>query len=247
MRSDKKNFWLSLCLANLLITALLGFTLRSKILFELPSVNFRNFLSAHSHFAFGGWAGLTLLTLLIYNVLPPAKFSKRIYQWILWGTELSALGMAFTFPFVGYTAISILFSSLYIVALLVFAWIFSRDVLSHPDANVKWLAISAMIAMLLSFLGPLGLSWILLAQSANPALYRDCLYTFLHFQYNGFFTLSVFALYFNSFSKMNLPAKRPASYTIALCFSVVPSLFLALLWHNRFSFYVIAAVGSLLS
>src|SRR5579875_649752 len=108
--TNKRSFWLTLSLINLSIVALLGFTLRSKILFPLEFIDFRSVESAHSHFAFAGWAGLSLITLLIYDILPEEFNRRNIYQWILAGIEISSLGMAFLFPFLGYTEITIFFS-----------------------------------------------------------------------------------------------------------------------------------------
>jgi hypothetical protein len=108
--------------------AFLGFSLRSKIVFSLPAVDYRNFLSAHSHFAFGGWAGLTLMTLLIYDLLPAKVSQKKIYQRILGGIEISSLGMALIFPFYGYNVLSISFSTLYIIVAFVFAPVFIKDI-----------------------------------------------------------------------------------------------------------------------
>ena len=130
---------------------------------------------------------------------------KKIYQWILAGIEISSLGMAFTFPFYGYNAVSIFFSTLYIVVTVVFAPVFIKDVVkSNHHKTVRLLSISAVICLIVSFLGALGLVYILMSKSSNSILYRDSIYTFLHFQYNGFFTLSVFALVFSYVLKKDL-------------------------------------------
>ena len=179
----KRSFWISLALINLCLVAFLGFCLRSKILFSLPSINYRYFLSAHSHFAFAGWAGLSLITLLVYDLLPETLSRKKFYQWILAGIQISSLGMAFSFPFYGYNAVSIFFSTLYIVVTVAFAPVFIKDVLrSGQDRSVKLLSISAVASLIISFLGALGLVYILLSRSSNSILYRDSIYTFLHFQ-----------------------------------------------------------------
>ena len=243
----KKSFWINLCLLNLCIVALLGFILRSKILFPLPFINYRNILSAHSHFAFSGWAGLILITLLIYEVLPPHISNRKIYQWILIFFEISSIGMALTFPFEGYAFLSIFFSSLYIFVAFVFAPVFIKDALkAYLNKSVIVLVVSAISSLLISFLGPLGLVYILISKSSNSLLYRDSIYTFLHFQYNGFFTLSVFTLLLNRVLKKNVALKGVRSFSVFLCLSIVPSLFLALLWHNKSLFYVIAGIGCIL-
>lgn len=244
----KKSFWINVCLVNLCIVALFGFTLRSKILFSLPALNYRNFLSAHSHFAFAGWAGLGLITLLIYELLPQQLAQQRKYQWILIGIEVSALGMAFTFPFVGYNAASIVLSSLYIFVTFYFAPVFIKDLVKQrTDKTVRLLSIAAIASLLISAIGPLGLVYILVAKSSNSILYRDSIYVFLHFQYNGFFTLAVFALFVNRVVKRGLVLSRQARlFALLLCLSVPPALFLSLLWHGSALFYGIAAIGCVL-
>ncbi|RYZ62112.1 MAG: hypothetical protein EOO14_03225 [Chitinophagaceae bacterium] len=244
----KRSFWISLCLVNLCLVAFFGFTLRSKILFPLSFLDYRNVLSAHSHFAFAGWAGLALMTLLIYDLLPGTLSEKKIYQWILGGIEVSSLGMAFTFPFYGYNAASIFFSTLYIFVAFVFAFVFFKDVkrTNYPFV-LKLLSISAVSSLLLSFLGTLGLVYILGSRSNDAILYRDSIYVFLHFQYNGFFTLSVFSLLLNYLVKKGIGIDKSARlFSVFLFLSVAPALFLSLLWHNNSLFYILAAIGCVL-
>jgi hypothetical protein len=247
MIKNKRSLWLTLALVNLSIVAFLGFSLRSKILFPLPFLDFSGLLSAHSHFAFAGWAGLTLITLLIYDVLPPACSQKKVYQWVLTAIEVSGLGMAFTFPFFGYNALTIALSTVYVMGVVVFTPVFVRDVVVNKvHKTLKLLSISAVASLLLSFLGTIGLMYIIISRTGGSLLYRDSIYVFLHFQYNGFFTLSVFALFFNYLlRKRIIPNKETWRFSLFLCLSVIPALFLALLWHNKSSFYVFAAIGCL--
>lgn len=248
MVGSRKHFWLLLSLCNLAIVALFGLVLRSKILFPIYFLDYRQFLSAHSHFAFAGWVGLSLITLLIFNLLPEAVASKKIYTWILIGTEVSSLGMALFFPIFGYNAISIFFSSLYIVVNYIFGWVYIKDLLKiKMDKTVRLLSVAAIGSLLVSAIGPLGLVYILLSKSGDSILYRDSIYTFLHFQYNGFFTLSVFALYFSQALQKGMtipPAVK--GFSLLMVISIVPSLFLSLLWHGAFLDYVFAVSGAFL-
>jgi hypothetical protein len=241
----KRSFWITLSLVNLCIVAFLGFCLRSKILFTIPFISYRYFLSAHSHFAFAGWAGLALMTLLIYDLLPESISQKKIYHWILLGIEISSLGMAVSFPFYGYNAVSIFFSTLYIVVTVAFAAVFIKDILLFSKhRTIKLLSISAVSSLIISFLGALGLAYILLSRSGNSILYRDSIYTFLHFQYNGFFTLAIFALLNQCLiNKGIIVNKNARMFSIFLCLSIVPALFLSLLWHNSSFFYALAGIG----
>lgn len=245
--TNKKSLWINLSLINLFIVALFGFILRSKILFPLPFINYRNLLSAHSHFAFGGWAGLALITLLIYEILPENLNNKRIYQWILWGMEFSSLGMAIIFPIEGYNFLSILFSTCYIIFIVIFIIAYLKDLNELPlNRNVCLLCIGALISIICSLIGPLGLTYIIISRSYNSMLYRDSLYIFLHFQYNGFFTLSIFSILLNRILKsQQLKPELLRSFTVALLCSILPSLFFALLWHNSTFFYILAGTGVL--
>jgi len=246
MGDHKRRFWLSLGLVNLCIVALLGLALRSKILFPLHFLDYSGLLSAHSHFAFAGWAGLMLITMFIYDILPENFYRKKIYHWILAGIEVSGLGMAFLFPFFGYNGVTIAFSTLYVIAVVVFIPVFIRDVLKvQTSKTVKLLSTSALLSLLLSFLGTIGLTYIIVTKSGGSLLYRDSIYTFLHFQYNGFFTLSIFALFLNYVLKKGIELNKNAwPFSVFLCLSIIPALFLSLLWHNSGFFYLLAAIGS---
>jgi len=245
MHKEKKGLWLSISLFNLSIVAFLGFALRSKILFPLHFLDYSGLLSAHSHFAFAGWAGLSFVTLFIYDLLPKERYQRKIYQWILIAIEISALGMAFLFPFFGYNFVTITFSTLYVIAIFLFVPIFIKDILrARPNKITQLLSISALVSLLLSFLGTLGLMYIIISRSGGSLLYRDSIYTFLHFQYNGFFTLSVFALFVNYVSKKGvLLNKNARMFSVMLCLSILPALFLSLLWHDKTVFYFFAAIA----
>lgn len=242
----EKRFWIGLSLLNLCLVALFGSLMRSKLLFAIPFLDYRNLLSAHSHFAFSGWAGLALITLLVYDVLPAEKAQKKSYQRILWGLEITSLGMAFTFPFTGYNLLSIFFSSAYIFVTFFFGWRFFNDLKSRPSLPpvVRLLSVGAVASLIISSVGPAALSYILITKSGTSLLYRDSVYTFLHFQYNGFFTLSVFAVFFSRWVRKGVVLPASATpFSRVLVASVVPALFLALLWHNLTVFYVLAAIG----
>ena len=92
--NSKKQFWVTIALVNLSIVALLGVTLRSKILFPLKGIDFKYVLHAHSHFAFGGWITLALLSLMVYEILPDHLSRKKSYQWFLWGILFNAVGFS---------------------------------------------------------------------------------------------------------------------------------------------------------
>jgi hypothetical protein len=131
------------------------------------------------------------------------------------------------------------------VVTVVFAPVFIKDILRFSNhRTIKLLSISAVSSLIISFLGALGLVYILLSRSGNSILYRDSIYTFLHFQYNGFFTLAIFALLNQYLMNKGIVANKNARmFSIFLCLSIVPALFLSLLWHNSSFFYILAGIG----
>lgn len=227
---------------------LLGVILRTKFLFTIPFINYKNVLSAHSHFAFGGWVTMMLMILFIDNLLPPAAAAKTKYQYVLWATQLSAAGMVVIFPFTGYGILAIIFSTLFIFATYAFTWIFARDFFkAEREKSVSLLGFTALACLIISSIGPFMLAYILATNTGNSVRYRDALYTYLHFQYNGFFSLGVLALFFHHIKNMVSEGVKKIMYTFSLllAISVFPALFLSLTWHPGNQFIrVLAIIGT---
>src|SRR3569833_246633 len=232
--STAKNTWLKISLANLVIVALLGTIMRAKILFSLPWIDFKNLLHAHSHFAFGGWITLCLFTLMTYEILPASLNGSFKYKIMLSGILLSAAGMLASFPFQGYGFYAITFSTLFILFTYGFSWIFFKDLVqAKPGRSVAMLSIGALVFADLSSVGPFTLAYMLATHHVNFLLYKDSIYTYLHFQYNGFFTLAVFAVFFNQFYRTlkRSAQKKVDVFSFFLTIAVLPTLFLSYLWH----------------
>ena len=71
--------WISIAFINLLIVASLGVIMRYKIAYYLPFIEQKNFLHAHSHFAFSGWVTQVLMVLMwafLFNYLPADSLKK---------------------------------------------------------------------------------------------------------------------------------------------------------------------------
>lgn len=146
--------WVSVALINLSIVALLGFSIRSKILFPISFIDYKYTLNAHSHFAFGGWVTLALMALMRFQLLPEEKSKKKIYAWLLWLVQLNAVAMLVSFMIEGYAFFSILFSTLFIFVSYGFAYVFIKDILETTvNKSVKLLAVSALLYMVISSVG----------------------------------------------------------------------------------------------
>jgi hypothetical protein len=245
---NKNQFWLSIALINLFIVSLLGVILRSKILFPLNGIDFKHVLHAHSHFAFGGWITLALISLMVYDLLPEESSKKRIYQWILWGILFSAAGMLVSFLCQGYAFFSILFSTLFILVSYAFSIVFIRDIWqSNVDQSIKILSISSLLYLSISSVGPFMLAYLMASHSQDNLMYRDSIYTYLHLQYNGFFTLAIFTLFFNAFIRFlkDNQLKKIRRFALILSVSIVPTLFISYLWHfQTIIIQTLATIGS---
>jgi len=239
------ELWIRIALVNLVIVALLGLTLRGKMVFSMPFLDFKYILHAHSHFAFGGWITLALLALMTYRLLPVRLYEKPVYKWLLAGILVNAYGMLFSFPFQGYAFYSILFSTLFIFTTYGYAFVFTRDILkTQVSGPVKLLATGAVAYMALSSAGAFTLAYLLATKSQNLLLYKDAIYTYLHLQYNGFFTLGVFALVLHYLQAEN---RQALWFARLLHIAVIPSMFMSYLWHYPDPVIrMIAVAGSLL-
>ncbi len=163
-------------------------------------------------------------------------FSQRpIYQWLLGSIAACAWGMLVAFAVMGYSTVSILLSLCFVLFTYLFGFIFIRDLLRTKLAScVKLLAVSSIVSLILSSSGVIIITYIYFTKSFDAIFYRDALFTYLHFQYNGFFTLAIFALLFNLIDKRtSVKAKRNIyRFSITLCISVIPSLFISYLWQD---------------
>src|SRR5579863_216136 len=246
-RSQK---WVDLPILSLCTVALMGFGMRSKIVFALPFLNYNHLLEAHSHFSFGGWVTLIIMALFVYELLPDTQNRKPIYQWLLGGIAIFAWSMLITFLFWGYNISSIIASLCFVILTYLFGFIFIKDLLkARLESSVAMLAISSIIYLILSSSGFFVIAYIVFTHSFDAILYRDALFTYLHFQYNGFFTLAIFALLFKLVGQSTTLGgnKNIRRFSIVLCVSIIPSLFLSYLWQDpNMWFRIIAIIGSFL-
>jgi hypothetical protein len=245
-----KNIWVDISISSLCIVAILGFILRSKILFSLPWINYLYLLDAHSHFAFGGWVTLALLFLFVQELLTEPFNNRPVYQWLFGGIVLSSFGILFTLPFNNKSYLAGFFSVLFILITYVFGWMFLIDVQkTRINKTIRLLSVTAIVSLLLSSAGPIALAYLHSIKSLHPFLQKDALYVYLHLQYNGFFTLAVFALLFHKlYPKISKSIQQNFYwFSVLLCVSVLPSLFLSFLWQDPNNvFRIIALTGSIL-
>lgn len=180
------------CLINFLIAALMGLVLRFSVI-EIISLNYRFLIHAHSHVAMLGWVYLMLFTLFIHYFIPD---KKPIYNRLFWITEIAVIGMMLSFPFQGYAAISISFSTLHIFCSYYFVYLVWKH---HKTESLvtRYLLKASLIFMLLSTLGVWCLGPAVATIGQASAFYQIAIQFFLHFQFNGWFLIAVLAVFFH--------------------------------------------------
>jgi hypothetical protein len=249
-----KRLWLSISLFNFWVVTLLGVLLRTKSVFSLPGIDYNQLLNTHSRFALGAWVTLVLVVLMTFALLPEERSRKRIYPILFGSITVTSWALIFTLPIKNHMILLNVISTLYILVTYVFSWVFIRDVYrafrsKTLSRTTMLLAISAVLCLVLSSGGIFMLAYLFAMKCANIVLYRDALFSFLHLQYNGFFTLSVLVLLFHHLERYLTPAQNRQVYRFAvlLAFSVIPSMFLSYHWSDpSIYFHVMAYLGSTL-
>ena len=180
-------------IANFLITAALGVMLRYQSLYPIEGFVERFWIHAHSHTGFLGWIFLVLMALSFALLLPKnGRINRKFYRLLIY-LQLAVLGMLVTFPFMGYAAPSIFFSTIHMILSIVFVLAFYRNADDRLIATRYMKA--GLIFMLISGIGPLALGPIIVMDLRESNFYDMAIYFYLHFQYNGWFTLAIFALF----------------------------------------------------
>ncbi|WP_233897178.1 hypothetical protein [Tenacibaculum piscium] len=254
-----------IALAYFLIIAFLGVLLRLFAVIDVP-INYRFMVHAHSHTALLGWV-YTAFTTLIYAMYFKKNEldirSKKKYQKIFFATQISIIGMLICFPFMGYAFFSILFSTLFLIASYFFGYFIFKHTspLQKQTNSYKCIRISLWY-MMLSSLGPWALGIIIKTEGIGSSLYKNAIYFYLHFQYNGWFILAIFGIFFyileqnndykqdnqqNKKAKITLSKKQFQVFFWMFNSGVFLTFGISLLWMKPSIFvYLISGFGALL-
>lgn len=224
--------WSRLAILNFLVLASVGVILRYKILFPLPWIDHKHLLHGHSHFAFAGWVSLALYVAILH-VLQPNEVQQKQFSRLLWAQQLSSYGMLFTFPFTGYAAASITFSTL---SILVSFW-FTRVAWGMIKRNTtltfekKWFY-AGLICNVISAAGTFALAYLMLNKIMHQSWYFGSVYFYLHFQYNGWFLFTIMGLLFAYTANQMSDRQTVLSnrFFFLLITALFPAWFLSMLW-----------------
>ncbi|MCB0701203.1 MAG: hypothetical protein KDC55_00715 [Ignavibacteriae bacterium] len=186
-----KKHYIVISLIWLTIAVVFAAIIRSSFVVGMGSwFNYKYFLHTHSHLAFLGW----IFNIIYYFLLKQFKLlDSKKYGYLFIALNISVLGMLLTFPFQGYALWSIIFSTLHILISYIFAIFFYKDTKGNNSINRKF-AIAAIVFMVVSSIGPFSLAPIIANGLKDSIWYDMAIYFYLHFQYNGWFLLSIISM-----------------------------------------------------
>ncbi len=246
-----KKRWVLIALFYLVLAATFGLLLRLQLFSSIFSFNYKFILHTHSHVALLGWVFTALFLAIVYAFLP-AYIQK--YKILFWITQISVVGMLFSFPFQGYAVISIIFSTLF---LFVSYW-FTYSFFSHTNklkASKKTLPLSfsiiraSLIYLVFSSIGPWALGPMMALEMKGTDLYNFAIYFYLHFLYNGFFSLAILGIFFRILEQQNIAFKRATAQRVFnyLNWAIIPTFLLSTLGVVPPNIiYILAGFGALL-
>ena len=244
---ELKKSTCTLAFFNLFLVAAVGVVLRTYPLLPISFPAYKNLLHAHSHFAFGGWVMPILFVLIIkyFSELANSiafRHLKNIAVLFLF----SAYGMLLSFPFRGYAAVSIGFSTLSILASFYMAVVFWKaSTRVHNPVSIRFLK-AGLVFLVVSSIGPFATAPLIALGKTGTPIYYNAIYFYLHFQYNGWFTFAILALLYKMLERKNLGAHGKLVYSL-FTFGCVPAYFLSTLWnHPPAVFYIIALIAAIL-
>ncbi len=245
--------WLRISLLNLLLVASIGLILRYKIAFNLPFIDQKHLLHAHSHFAFTGWISMALMAFMVDY----ASRHKNLdlfpkYRWLLWGNLITAYGMLFSFPFEGYGLFSISFSTLSIFNSWIFTFLFWKELNSISKNWIinNWFK-AALFFNAISAIGAFSLAILMANKIVHQNWYLLAVYFFLHFQYNGWFFFTCMGLFIERVTIVIPFIKKQKQIFWLFAGSCIPAYFLSALWLSMpswgYAIIVIAAIAQLVA
>src|SRR5688572_17795755 len=112
--------WFTVALFNLVVASSIGVVLRLIYIVEIPHVNFKPLLHAHSHVAMLGWMFIGLAVFLLGDETDHGP--SRLSRWLLVVVQLAVMGMLLSFPVQGYGPVSIASSSVHLLASYFIGW-----------------------------------------------------------------------------------------------------------------------------
>ena len=232
-----------IALAYFLIASSLGIILR---LFPTANINanYKFIVHTHSHIALLGWVYIGLTTLIFHLFIK--EEAKKRYSKLFLVTQITIIGMLISFPITGYALFSIIFSTLFIICSYWFYAFYRKNNNFSKDSYASKFINASLLFMIVSSIGPWALGMIMNTLGSTSHWYKNAIYFYLHFQYNGWFIFCLLGLFFNILEKnaISIPKKVSADFYKLMIFSCILTVFLSFLWTEPpFIIYFLAIMG----
>jgi hypothetical protein len=174
-----------------------------------------------------------MLVWLIMKFFPEISDRIPYYQWrnLIACIFISAYGMLLSFPFQGYALLSIIFSTLSVIAGFYLAWMIWQTSSNQKHLVSVLFLRAGIIYMILSSLGPFATGPLVVMGKTTTNLYSDVIYFYLHFQYNGWFCFLILAVIMKLLEKQGI-LKQGKRIFLLFNLSCLPAFFLSTLWHH---------------
>jgi len=231
--------WAKTSLIFLAIAMLIGVYLRMSFFYAPIAFYYKYLLHTHSHIVLLGWAFNAVAALLYYQYKEYLNPKKCKILFVLF--QISILGMMFSFPLQGYALYSIIFSTMHILVSYFFVAHFMRATKSDMNIAAKFVRLG-FIFYLISTLGPFSLGPIIANGGSHTPLYDLAIYFYLHFFYNGFFTLAILGIFLKSIHAVTSPNSTTLNRIYRyLGYAIAPSYVLSI--YCYFTFGWLYAIG----
>jgi len=234
-----------IALAYFFLAASLGVLLRSFLAIKIP-INYDYIVHTHSHIALLGWVYLALI-MMIFKIFARKIGKNREYNVIFWFTQLTLVGMLLTFPFRGYSVLSIIFSTLFLITSYWFTWFIMKNVPRELRKTNYYKCINAALwYMVFSSIGPWMLGAIMTWFGQESIWYRMSIYFYLHFQYNGWMIMALLGLFFYILEQHRIIISSGTfkRFFWSINLGILLTFFLSTLWTKpNIIFNVLGGVG----
>ncbi len=186
--------WMGAAVFFFWLASIFGALMRYYFVAEIPFLDYKHLLHAHSHVALLGWAYMLVSGSLLFLLVQRSRWRNE-YRYLFGLNVLSGAGMAVFFLYQGYGLYSIAFSAIHLLSAYAFAYCFLKDLTAQPPSSytrfVRW----SIYWMLVSTLGLWAIGPVSALLGKLHPLYFASIQFFLHFQFNGWLTYAVVGLW----------------------------------------------------
>lgn len=222
------NKYFKVPLFYLFVISFLGLSIRYGFFTGNFLTDYKYLLHTHSHIAFIGWVYSILFLLLTKEFLTEESIKKGRFKLQFWITQLLTIGMLVSFFTRGYGVVSIILSSIFQFISYWFIISFYKYAKYEKNDYAIKFAFVSLFSLFFSSLGTWSLAVVASKGFMGSDLYLMCIYFYLHFQYNGWFTFAIIALYLKKFQAI-LSTKKICWFFYLSTITLFSGYFLSLL------------------